>query len=187
MAGSVTLYFAIVILPDRPDTYIMRSVLFLGFLTCITIACATATDGPEDGTGGGSSGGAAPGTGGEDPGPSTGGVIGNTGGLGQGGAGTGGTMSTGGDTATGGAATGGAPSGGSGGGTMLDCEGAVEWVANQHSVNYPPGQLFTYEGGVYRYDGQVPMTYVNGDCPPDRSGADWCQTGQYPYSEVTDC
>jgi len=96
-------------------------------------------------------------------------------------------MSTGGDTATGGAATGGAPSGGSGGGTMLDCEGAVEWVANQHSVNYPPGQLFTYEGGVYRYDGQVPMTYVNGDCPPDRSGADWCQTGQYPYSEVTDC
>src|SRR5690606_14959210 len=120
----------------RPDTYIMRSVLFLGFLTCITIACATATDGPEDGTGGGSSGGAAPGTGGEDPGPSTGGVIGNTGGLGQGGAGTGGTMSTGGDTATGGAATGGAPSGGgpSTGGAPPggDCEGYplyADWSA----------------------------------------------------------
>lgn len=169
----------------------MRSLLLLGLLSCISVACATVTDTPDDGSGGaGNVGGTDPGTGGDTTG--TGGGVFGTGGVNMGGASTGGTSSGGaatGGTSSGGAATGGSATGGTGtgGGVSLDCEDAVDWVANEHSVNYPPGQLFNYEGAVYRYDGTEDMTYVNGDCPPDQSGEAWCQSGQYPYSEVTDC
>lgn len=161
----------------------MRTALLLGLLACVSVACATATDSLEENNGSGGAAGASSGgataTGG---GTSSGGVFGNTGGM-AGGSATGGT------TATGGAASGGAASGGTstGGGATITCEDAVDWVGGQHSVNYPPGQLFNYMSGVYRYDGTQPMTFVNADCPPDQSGQPWCQTGDYPWSVVTDC
>lgn len=102
----------------------MRCSMLLGTLA-FTVACATATDSPEDEGSGGTTIGA---TGGE-PGTATGGVFGATGGLG--GASTGGIAATGGGPSTGGAtATGGAMmTGGTFGG---DCEGYpafASWTA----------------------------------------------------------